>query len=39
MRIVYGAEITGPRAMEFGPIVPSDFPDVLAALKRLAEQV
>ena len=37
-RIVYGTEITGPGAETFGPMVTSDFPDVLAALKRLAEQ-
>lgn len=37
-RITYGTRITGPRADEVGAMVTSDFPDVLAALKRLAEQ-
>jgi hypothetical protein len=37
-RIIYSTEITGPGADEFGPMVTADFPDVLAALKRLAEQ-
>jgi hypothetical protein len=37
-KITYRTEITGPRAEEFGPMVTSDFPDVLAALKNLAEQ-
>lgn len=37
-RILYGTEITGPAAAEVGPMVTADFPDVLAALKRLAEQ-
>lgn len=36
-KIVYRAEITGPDAAAFGPMVTSDFPDVLAALKRLVE--
>ena len=36
-RIVYRTEITGPEAEAFGPMVTSDFPAVLAALKRLAE--
>ncbi|MEO8155260.1 MAG: SRPBCC family protein [Rhizobacter sp.] len=36
-RIVYGTEITGPAASEFGPMVTGDFDAVLAALKRLAE--
>lgn len=30
-------EISGPDAAEFGPMVVGDFPDVLAALKRVAE--
>ena len=37
-KIIYSTEITGPAADEFGPMVTSDFPQVLAALKRLAEQ-
>jgi len=37
-RITYRTEITGPGAAEFGPLVTSDFGDVLAHLKRLAEQ-
>jgi uncharacterized protein YndB with AHSA1/START domain len=37
-KIVYTTKITGPGADELGPMVTSDFPDVLAALKRLAEQ-
>jgi hypothetical protein len=37
-KIIYRTEITGPGAAEIGPMVTSDFPDVLAALKRLAEQ-
>ena len=37
-RIIYSTEITGPGADEFGPMVTSDFPDVLAALKKIAEQ-
>jgi uncharacterized protein YndB with AHSA1/START domain len=37
-KIIYSTEITGPGAAEIGPMVTSDFPDVLAALKNLAEQ-
>ena len=37
-RITYATEITGPGAGEFGPMVTSDFPEVLAALKALAER-
>ena len=37
-KIVYTTTITGPGADELGPLVTSDFPEVLAALKRLAEQ-
>jgi uncharacterized protein YndB with AHSA1/START domain len=37
-RIIYSTEITGPGAAEFGPMVTHDFADVLAALKKLAEQ-
>jgi len=36
-QITYSTEITGPNAAEFGPMVTGDFPQVLAALKRLAE--
>ena len=36
-RIIYSTEISGPEAAMIGPMVTSDFPDVLAALKRLAE--
>ncbi len=37
-KIVYSTQITGPDAGEIGPMVTADFPDVLAALKNLAEQ-
>ena len=37
-KIIYSTQITGPDAAEIGPMVTSDFPDVLAALKNLAEQ-
>ncbi|MEU6410214.1 SRPBCC family protein [Microbispora sp. NPDC046933] len=41
-RIVYRTEITGPAADEvgpqLGPAITADFPDVLAALVRLAEE-
>jgi uncharacterized protein YndB with AHSA1/START domain len=37
-KIIYSTEITGPGAEELGPMITSDFPDVLASLKRLAEQ-
>ncbi|GGC72394.1 SRPBCC family protein [Undibacterium terreum] len=36
-RVSYSTEITGPSATEFGPMVTSDFAEVLAALKKLAE--
>lgn len=36
-RIVYAAEANGPGASEIGPAVASDFPEVLAALAKLAE--
>lgn len=36
-RIVYAVGANGPGAAEIGPAVASDFPDVLAALARLAE--
>ncbi|WP_266170069.1 SRPBCC family protein [Dyella subtropica] len=37
-RVTYSTEITGPAADMFGPMVTADFPDVLNALKQLAEQ-
>lgn len=37
-KIIYSTEITGPGSAEFGPMVTSDFADVLANLKKLAEQ-
>jgi uncharacterized protein YndB with AHSA1/START domain len=37
-RIIYRTQITGPGATEIGPMVTSDFPEVLAALKNLAER-
>lgn len=37
-KITYSTEVTGLNAAEFGVIVTSDFPDVLKALKRLAEE-
>ncbi len=37
-KIVYSTQITGPGASEIGPMITSDFPDVLAALKNLSEQ-
>ena len=36
-RIVYAVDAQGPEASEIGPAVASDFPQVLAALARLAE--
>ncbi|HEY2346543.1 MAG TPA: SRPBCC family protein [Xanthomonadaceae bacterium] len=36
-RITYRTEITGPGAGEFGPMVTADFPQVLEALRNLAE--
>ena len=36
-RITYKTEISGPNASEFGPMVTGDFPQVLSALKKLAE--
>ena len=36
-KIIYSTQITGPGAAEIGPMVTSDLPDVLAALKNLAE--
>jgi uncharacterized protein YndB with AHSA1/START domain len=37
-KIIYSTEITGPGAEELGPMITSDFADVLASLRRLAEQ-
>lgn len=36
-QVLYRAEITGPRAAQWGERVTGDFPQVLAALKTLAE--
>ncbi|MCK1710201.1 MULTISPECIES: SRPBCC family protein [unclassified Bradyrhizobium] len=36
-RIVYAAQANGPGAAEVGPAVASDFPEVLAALAKIAE--
>ena len=36
-RITYAVEAVGPDAAEIGPAVASDFPEVLAALVKLAE--
>jgi Polyketide cyclase / dehydrase and lipid transport len=36
-RIAYAVEARGPEASEIGPAVASDFPEVLAALAKLAE--
>jgi hypothetical protein len=36
-RIVYAVEARGPEAPKIGPAVASDFPEVLAALAKLAE--
>ena len=37
-RITYKTEISGPHAAAFGPMVTGDFPQVLRALKKLAEK-
>lgn len=37
-RVTFATEITGPDADQFGPMVTSDFPDVLSSLKQLAER-
>ena len=37
-RITYAVEALGPDASEIGPAVASDFPEVLAALAKLAER-
>jgi hypothetical protein len=36
-KITYRAEVSGPNADELGPQITADFPQVLAALKVLAE--
>lgn len=36
-RVTYRTEIEGPAAAEIGAMVTADFPEVLAALKQLAE--
>ena len=37
-RVTYAIQVDGPDADTLGPMVTADFPDVLAALKALAEQ-
>ena len=37
-RVVYAVRVDGPEAATLGPLVTADFPDVLAALKALAER-
>jgi hypothetical protein len=37
-KVIYRTEIDGPAAADFGPVVTADFPEVLAALKNLAER-
>lgn len=37
LRVVYGAQVTGPGAEHVGAMVTEDFDDVLAALVKLAE--
>ena len=37
-RIVYAVRVEGPEAATLGPLVTADFPEVLAALKALAER-
>ena len=37
-RVTYSIQVDGPDADTLGPMVTADFPDVLAALKALAEQ-
>jgi hypothetical protein len=36
-RVTYAIDVTGPGASEVGPAIASDFPDVLAALAKLAQ--
>ena len=37
-RVVYAIRVDGPEAATLGPLVTADFPEVLAALKALAER-
>jgi len=37
-RIVYAIRVDGPEAETLGPVVTADFPQVLAALRALAER-
>ena len=37
-RVTYTVKVEGPEAATLGPLVTADFPEVLAALKALAEQ-
>ena len=37
-RVTYAIKVEGPDAETLGPLVMADFPEVLAALKALAEQ-
>jgi len=37
-RVVYAIRVEGPEAATLGPLVTADFPEVLAALKTLAER-
>ena len=37
-RVTYAIKVEGPDAETLGPLVTADFPEVLAALKALAEQ-
>lgn len=38
-RVTYAITVEGPEAATLGPLVTADFPEVLAALKALAERV
>ncbi|MEQ4617422.1 MAG: SRPBCC family protein [Corticimicrobacter sp.] len=38
-KIIYSTEIIGPGADQFGPMVTSDFGDILEKLKKLAESL
>jgi hypothetical protein len=37
-RVTYAIDVAGPGASEVGPAIASDFPDVLAALAKLADR-
>ena len=37
-RVIYAIRVEGPEAATLGPLVTADFPEVLAALKALAER-